>query len=72
MGTAMMGPDYTQWHGFYEVAKSFYTEFIVQAEALEPGITRDILDTEFHKWRRGLNPAEIQRILDFYKNLYKQ
>ncbi len=22
MGTAMMGPDYTQWHGFYEVAKT--------------------------------------------------
>jgi len=23
MGTAMMGPDYAQWHGFYEVAKPF-------------------------------------------------
>jgi len=72
MGTAMMGPDYTQWHGFYEVAKSFYTDFLAQAEALEPGITQNTLNSEFHKWRRGLDPAEIQRILDFYKQLYKQ
>ena len=21
MGASMMGPDYTQWHGFYELAK---------------------------------------------------
>ena len=28
MGTAMIGHDYTLWHGFYEVAKAFYTEFI--------------------------------------------
>lgn len=27
-GAAMMGPDYTHWHGTYEVAKNFYTEFI--------------------------------------------
>ena len=30
MGTAMMGPDYTQWHGNYEVAKKFYMEFVPQ------------------------------------------
>ncbi len=24
----MMGPDFTHWHGTYEVAKHFYTEFI--------------------------------------------
>jgi formate-dependent nitrite reductase cytochrome c552 subunit len=27
-GASMMGPDYTHWHGTYEVAKNFYTEFI--------------------------------------------
>ncbi len=27
-GVSMMGPDYTHWHGTYEVAKRFYTEFI--------------------------------------------
>ena len=29
-GVAMMGPDYTQWHGFFEVAHRFYMEFIPQ------------------------------------------
>ncbi|MCC6588185.1 MAG: hydroxylamine oxidoreductase [Bryobacterales bacterium] len=27
-GAAMMGPDYTQWHGNYEVAHRFYAEFV--------------------------------------------
>ena len=33
-GVSMMGPDYTQWHGMYEVAKNFYTEFIPELEEL--------------------------------------
>ncbi|MFQ5430720.1 MAG: multiheme c-type cytochrome, partial [Phycisphaerae bacterium] len=33
-GAAMMGPDYTHWHGTYEVAKHFYTEMIPELEAL--------------------------------------
>jgi hypothetical protein len=24
----MMGPDYTHWHGTYEVAKNFYTHYV--------------------------------------------
>lgn len=27
-GAAMMGPDYTQWHGMFEVAHRFYMEFV--------------------------------------------
>ncbi len=34
-GAAMMGPDYTWWHGFYEVAKHFYFELIPQARAYD-------------------------------------
>lgn len=33
-GAAMMGPDYTHWHGTYEVAKNFYGEFIPELEEL--------------------------------------
>ncbi len=33
-GVSMMGPDYTHWHGTYEVAKHFYTEFIPELEEL--------------------------------------
>ena len=37
-GAAMMGPDYTQWHGFFEVAHRFYMEFIPQLrEVIEHG-----------------------------------
>ena len=32
----MSGPDYTWWHGMYEVAKVFYTQFIPEARQLDP------------------------------------
>lgn len=33
-GASMMGPDYTHWHGTYEVAKHFYVKFIPELEEL--------------------------------------
>src|SRR5690606_38155192 len=33
-GVSMMGPDITHWHGTYEVAKHFYSEFIPELEEL--------------------------------------
>jgi len=72
MGTAMMGPDYTQWHGFYEVAKSFYEEFVPEAERLMPGVTDDAMKSEFHRWRAGLTPEQIQQEIEFYKKRYQQ
>ena len=33
-GASMMGPDYTQWHGMYEVAKRFYVEMVPELEEL--------------------------------------
>lgn len=33
-GAAMMAPDYTHWHGMYEVAERFYDQLIPQAKAL--------------------------------------
>jgi hypothetical protein len=36
MGASMMAPDYTQWHGMFEVAERFYMELIPEA--------REILD----------------------------
>jgi len=72
MGTAMMGPDYTQWHGFYEVAKTFYTEFIPEAEQLMPGVTADVMKSDFHKWTAGLSKEELQQQIDYYKERYKQ
>ena len=31
---SMMGPDYTHWHGTYDLAKHFYTEYIPELEEL--------------------------------------
>jgi len=72
MGTAMMGPDFTQWHGFYEVAKHFYNEFLPEAEHLQPGVTRPILKQDYHRWKAGLKPEELKKILEFYQGRYKQ
>ncbi|MEW6253760.1 MAG: multiheme c-type cytochrome, partial [Planctomycetota bacterium] len=33
-GASMMGPDYTHWHGTYEVAKHFYSKFVPELEEL--------------------------------------
>ena len=33
-GASMMGPDYTHWHGTYDIAKHFYSEFIPELEEL--------------------------------------
>ena len=31
---SMMGPDYTHWHGTYEIARNFYTKFVPELEHL--------------------------------------
>jgi hydroxylamine dehydrogenase len=78
MGVSMQGPDYTQWHGFFEVAHRFYFELIPQAQELardDPDIQKvisDILDQPDHAWLKGLSPAERQKILEFYKQRYGQ
>jgi hypothetical protein len=33
-GASMMGPDYTHWHGTYEVAKHFYSKMVPEIEEL--------------------------------------
>jgi len=70
MGTAMMGPDYTQWHGFYEVAKHFYTEFLPEAEALLPGVTAEAKAMDDHKWLQGLSKEEREKIQQYYQKRY--
>ena len=77
MGASMMGPDYTQWHGNFEVADRFYMEMVPEveeliAEAKKHGKTAqankvqalldDILNSEMHKWFLGkTDPEEVAR-----------
>ncbi len=70
MGASMMGPDYVQWHGFYEVAKTFYTQFLPEAEALLPGVTADARKMDDHKWLQGLSKEEREKIQQYYQKRY--
>ena len=70
-GLAMMGPDYVQWHGFYDIAERFYIEMIAEAEKLLPGVTRDILERTEHRWfQEKLSKEERDSITAFYKQQY--
>lgn len=71
-GASMSGPDYTQWHGFYEVAKHFYTKFIPEAEELKAGVRERILADDYHKWARGISKEEMEKLLSFYQERYGQ
>lgn len=77
MGASMMAPDYTQWHGNFEVAERFYTEFVPEvkeliehakkdgkkesAEKVEKLLT-ETLESEMHMWSIGkINPEELKK-----------
>lgn len=53
-GAAMMGPDYTWWHGIYDVAQHFYFRFIPELrEFHDPELDRaidEVLADDFHRW----------------------
>ncbi len=71
-GAAMSGPDYVQWHGFFEVSRRFYTEFLPEVKALKPELAEKLLAQDDHKWMKGLPPDERAKILEFYKTRYGQ
>ena len=61
-GAAMMGPDYTHWHGTYEVAKHWYTEYIPELEAIVArGLASD--DPDKVQAAEALQ-AKLQAVLD--------
>src|SRR5512137_1902916 len=70
-GASMMGPDYTHWHGLYEVSKHFYTEFlpaVVETAAQKSPELKDkyqkkvqyLLSQDEHVWLKGLKPEEAE------------
>ncbi len=67
-GASMMAPDYTQWHGNYEVAERWYMEMVPEIkEIIEHGkktgnaagakvaeaALNEILESEMHRWFLG-------------------
>ena len=82
-GASMMGPDYTHWHGMYEVSKHFYTKFL--PEVIEAAATRSpalkekyehivakILTQDEHIWMKGLSPKEAEELRKSYKSRYNE
>ena len=72
-GASMMAPDYSHWHGMYEVAERFYIELIPQAQeiaahAAEEGkqeqadavnaVIDEILARPEHAWREPQETSE--------------
>jgi len=74
-GAAMFGPDYTWWHGFYEVAQHFYFKFIPEARELNDpevnaAIDKLLKDDPMHQWlqkptkdlKAAIKNGEMQKI----------
>lgn len=76
-GAAMMAPDYTHWHGMFEVAERFYMELIPQAQeivehaaeagrrqaaATAGGVLDGILSRPEHAWFTEGAESESARI----------
>lgn len=76
MGASMQGPDFVQWHGFFEVAENFYTRFLPQAkeaahdDARVLAVIQAVEEDKPHLWRKGLSPEERKKIDDFYNERY--
>jgi hypothetical protein len=78
-GAAMQGPDYAWWHGLYEVAKTFYTEFLPEVRAVAgEELYKSLLDQYVysnpgHLWLRdGMSQDALAKIQDFYRQRYGQ
>ena len=60
-GAAMMGPDYVQWHGFYEVARHFYFKFLPLArERGGEAEVEALLARPEHQWIKGVEPSGLR------------
>ncbi len=81
-GAAMMAPDYTWWHGIYEVAKHFYFKFIPEAlEYNDSEVTayiENLLNTDpMHSWLSRptediKNEIQSGKLQEIYKKLFKK
>jgi hypothetical protein len=81
-GASMMGPDYTWWHGFYEIAKHFYFEFLPAAreygdDDVNAYIDELLADDPMHAWmsrdtkelKEEIRSGELQKI---YRGFFEE
>lgn len=77
-GAAMMGPDYTWWHGLYEVSQHFYFEFLPEAQKFnDPDVNAyiaDLLKDPMHAWlntdtetlKKQIKSGQLQQVYQKY------
>lgn len=81
-GAAMMGPDYTWWHGIYEVAQHFYFKLIPEAlEYNDPDVNayieKMLTSDPMHMWL-GRSTTDLKneirsgKMQEIYKKLFKK
>lgn len=80
-GAAMMGPDYTWWHGFYDILHNFYYKFIPAAREFDDAevqaLIDEVMNDPMHQWinrptadlKADINSGAMQEI---YKELFPQ
>ncbi|MDH3393052.1 MAG: multiheme c-type cytochrome [Desulfobulbaceae bacterium] len=82
MGAAMMGPDYTWWHGIYDVAHNFYFKFIPEAQhyndpEINAYIDNLLQNDPMHTWlnkptkelKAAIRSGELQKV---YRKMFDQ
>jgi hypothetical protein len=80
-GASKMAPDYTWWHGMYEVIQSFYFHFIPAARAFgDPDVNAkidEVLADPKHQWlsrntdaiKKDIKQGDLQKI---YEGLFDE
>ena len=76
-GASMMGPDYTWWHGLYEVAKHTYFEFFPELKKVAGDeLSKELLEKYFkpidgHDWYfNGMNKDQIDKVRKGFEERY--
>jgi hydroxylamine dehydrogenase len=79
-GASMMGPDYTWWHGIYDVAHTFYFKFLPEARHLDNAEVNAAIDKIMarpeHAWfnrptadiKKDIEEGKLQEI---YRSYFK-
>jgi hypothetical protein len=82
-GASMMGPDFTHWHGMYEVSKHYYLEFlpaVIEAAATQGSKMEEkyrarieeMMTQPEHQWMKGLSPEEAEALRQMYERRYDE
>ena len=76
-GASMNGPDYTWWHGIYDVAKHTYFEFIPELKEIAGDKEADALLTKYfkpidgHAWYfEGMSKDQIDKVRKGFEERY--